>query len=112
MKFMDETWETTELHAKFSVSRTHFFRIWKKDAPAGDLTLGADNSNNKQGVCYVFENSAGWTGVATVGANVTDFQNAGLEPGKSYTYRIRAFNNGSRSAHSNEVTLETMPGYR
>ena len=112
MNFMDETWEPTEIHAKYSVSRANDFRIWKKDAPAGDLTLGADNSNNKQGACYVFENGAGWTGIATVGANVTSFQNAGLESGKSYTYRVRAFNNVGKSAHSNEVSQKTMLDYQ
>jgi len=47
--------------------------------------------------------------VATVGANVTSYQDAGLAPRTSYTYRIQTINGATFSAYSNEASATTWP---
>ncbi|MCR4396172.1 MAG: fibronectin type III domain-containing protein, partial [Candidatus Saccharicenans sp.] len=47
--------------------------------------------------------------IATVGANVTSFQNTGLGEGTSYFYRVRAYNSAGDSAYSNELAILTLP---
>lgn len=78
-------------------------RIDPIDAPAS-LTLKAlstsrieltwtDSSNEESG--YRIERKIGtgsWTTVATVGANVTRYENSGLTKGTKYTYRVRGIN--------------------
>lgn len=46
--------------------------------------------------------------IATVGANVTSFQNTGLAANTEYVYRVFATNSGGRSASSNEATGKTL----
>ena len=65
MEFMDASWTMTAMTANYS-SGAGDFRIWQKDAAAGDLTLGADDDGSKQGACYVFTGGASWTEIATV----------------------------------------------
>jgi hypothetical protein len=60
------------------------FRIERKTEPSGTFAL-----------------------IATVGANVTKYYNTGLQSGTTYTYRVRAFNAGGDSEHSNEATAST-----
>jgi fibronectin type 3 domain-containing protein len=60
------------------------FRIERKTEPSGSFAL-----------------------IATVGANVTKYYNTGLQSGTTYTYRVRAFNAGGDSGHSNEATAST-----
>ena len=50
-----------------------------------------------------------WTEVATTAANVTRYVDEGLEPGKTYLYRVRAFNEAGESPNSN-VAFATTPG--
>ncbi len=45
--------------------------------------------------------------VGTVGANVTTFTNTGLRGGKTYYYRVYAYNAAGNSAYSNTLTLTT-----
>jgi titin len=42
-----------------------------------------------------------WTLLATTGADVTTYLDEGLEPGKTYIYRVRAFNDAGESGNSN-----------
>ena len=42
-----------------------------------------------------------WTQIATTAANVTTYVDEGLEPGKTYIYRVRAFNEAGDSPYSN-----------
>ena len=49
-----------------------------------------------------------FTEIATVGPNVTSFLNTGLSSGTSYTYRIRAYNDGGTSTYSNTATQITV----
>ncbi|HDQ71335.1 MAG TPA: hypothetical protein ENN19_04465, partial [Chloroflexi bacterium] len=46
--------------------------------------------------------------VATVGANVTSYNDTGLTPETTYTYRVRALRGGSSSAWSNETSATTQ----
>jgi subtilisin family serine protease len=74
-----------------------------------DLTW-ADNSNNEDGFRIERCKDAGCTDfseIATVGANLTSFQNAGLSSSTTYSYRVRAYNSGGNSAYSNTATART-----
>jgi hypothetical protein len=57
-----------------------------------------------------------WSEIATVGANVTTYQNSGLLATRTYYYRVRAYNGSGNSAYSNEViavsslTVPRTPG--
>jgi hypothetical protein len=59
-----------------------------------------DNSGNETG--FQIERSADgttFTQIATVGANVTTYQDSGVN--KAYYYRVRAFNSAGNSGYSN-----------
>ena len=45
--------------------------------------------------------------IATVGANVTSYANTGLAASTSYSYRVRAYNDGGDSGYSNTATAMT-----
>jgi hypothetical protein len=69
-----------------------------------------DNSDNEDG--FRIERCQGsgcssFAQIATVGANVTSFQNTGLSAGTSYSYRVRAYNAGGNSAYSNTASATT-----
>ena len=107
MPFMDGTWADTGMRAKYSASATQEFHVWRKDAAAGDLTLGADDDGSKQGACYVFVGGAGFAEIATVGADVESYSDTGLAAGTTYTYRVRAYNGAGSSGYSNEDSATT-----
>ncbi len=69
-----------------------------------------DNSNSEDG--FKIERSPtgsnNWTQVATVGANVTSFQNTGLVCGTNYYYRVRAYNAGGDSSYSGTASATTV----
>ena len=70
-----------------------------------------DNATNESG--FQIERCKGatctnFTQIATVGPNVTTFQNTGLTANTSYRYRVRAYNAYGTSAYSNIVTAKTM----
>ena len=46
-------------------------------------------------------NNATWAQVATVGANVTTYRDAGLKQNTRYYYRVLAYNSAGNSAYSN-----------
>lgn len=48
-----------------------------------------------------------FTQIATVTAEVTSYQDTGLAPGMSYSYRVQAYNSALRSAYSNTATVNT-----
>ena len=73
-----------------------------------------DNSSNEDG--FKIERCTGtvvgcadadFAEIASVGANVTTYQNTGLSPSTTYTYRVRAFNAGGNSNFSNEAEATT-----
>jgi hypothetical protein len=48
-----------------------------------------------------------WGQIGAVGSNATGFVDTGLNPGTTYTYRVRACNSGGCSANSNEASATT-----
>jgi subtilisin family serine protease len=75
-----------------------------------DLTW-ADNSDNESG--FKIERCQGsgcanFTQIATVGANVTSFQNTGLSASTEYSYRVRASNSGGDSGYTNTASAATL----
>ena len=61
-----------------------------------------DNSTGENG--FQIErsvNGRGFSPIATVGANVTSFSQSGLARGRTYSYRVRAFDSLGYSAYSN-----------
>ncbi len=73
--------------------------------------LWTDNSSNEDG--FKIERKAGadaYAQIATVGANVTAYEDTGLSGDTEYFYRIRAYNSGGDSAYSNEDSATTDPG--
>ncbi len=68
-----------------------------------------DNSNNESG--FEIERSpngtSGWARIATVGANITSYNNAGLACNSHYYYRVRAYNTNGNSSYSNVADAAT-----
>ncbi len=73
-----------------------------------DLTW-TDNSSDETGfrIERKLEPSGSFAAIATVGANVTKYYNTGLQPGTTYTYRVRSYNAAGDSPASNEATATT-----
>jgi hypothetical protein len=72
-----------------------------------------DNANNETGFKIERKTGAGGTysQIATVGANVTSYNNnTGLSPSTTYYYRVRANNGSGDSAYSNEANATTQGG--
>jgi predicted phage tail protein len=70
-----------------------------------------DNASNETG--FKIERCKGSTctnfsQIATVGANVTSYQNTGLSGNTTYRYRVRAYNAAGNSAYSN-IAQATTP---
>jgi hypothetical protein len=75
-----------------------------------DLAWG-DNSANETGF-QVERRTRGrdpYAVIATVGANVTSFQDAGLSPDTQYLYRVRAINAAGASAYTDVAIVRTQP---
>ncbi|MCH7962842.1 MAG: phytase [Bacteroidetes bacterium] len=73
-----------------------------------------DNSSNEDG--FRIERKLGpggvYTEIATVGANVTTYQDTGRTANTEYCSRVRAYNTGGNSGYSNEdcaITNPTVP---
>ena len=70
-----------------------------------------DNASNETGFkierCSG-EGCSGFAQIATVGANVTAFANTGLAASTSYSYRVRAYNEGGDSNYSDPATAVTQ----
>jgi len=63
----------------------------------------SDNSNNEDGF-KVYRNGSY---LASVGANVTSYQDTGLSCGTSYSYFVKAYNAGGESSSSNTTSATT-----
>lgn len=78
-----------------------------------DLSLSwTDNSNNETG--FAIERVLGtganpaFVKIGEVAANVTTYIDKNLPNNTTYTYRVRAFNEGGQSAPSNTATATTV----
>jgi hypothetical protein len=70
-----------------------------------------DNSDNETG--FKIERRIGaapFVQIATVGENVTTYNNIGLAALTTYTYRVRAYNGVGDSGYSNEASATTLGG--
>jgi transcriptional regulator CtsR len=70
-----------------------------------------DNAGDETG--FSIERSTGggaYAQIATVGANVTSYQNTGLTASTTYSYRVRASNAAGFSAYSNTSSATTSAG--
>lgn len=91
------------------------------DAPS-DLATGGETSdsidlnwidNSSVETSFEVERSldgASWSGVASVGANVTSMTDSGLDPGTTYFYRVFASNSAGDSGYSNQASGTTTTG--
>lgn len=66
-----------------------------------------DNSSAESGFRVYRSDGAAWGQVGAVGANVTRFTDAAASPGKTYSYYVKAFRNGTASASSNTAAATT-----
>jgi hypothetical protein len=63
-------------------------------------------------VGYKIERRSGngaWSQIGTKGGNVTSFSSTGLTRNRTYSYRVRAFNEVGDSVYSNVATAKTKP---
>jgi hypothetical protein len=70
-----------------------------------------DNSTNETGFQIDQANNSSFTSglvSTTVGSNVTSYQATGLAGGKTYFFRVRAFNSAGNSAFSNTASATTL----
>lgn len=69
-----------------------------------------DNSSDESGFILERKESTGsFTEIADLDQNTVIYQDESLEGGKTYTYRVRAYNEKSESFWSNTVTVTTYP---
>jgi hypothetical protein len=78
---------------------------------ASQITLNwSDNATNETG--FSIERSvtsgSGYAQIATVGSNVTTYQNTGLTAATTYYYRVAASNSAGTSAYSNVANTATQ----
>jgi hypothetical protein len=71
----------------------------------------ADNSDDEDG--FMIERCQGvgcssFSEIARVGANAVSFNNTGLAPGASYSFRVQSFNSGGESDSSNTASAATQ----
>jgi subtilisin family serine protease len=69
-----------------------------------------DNSSNEDGFRIERKIGAGgaWSQIASVAANITNYNNTGLNGSTNYFYRVRAFNLAGNSTYSNEDDTTTL----
>ena len=69
-----------------------------------------DNSTNETGfkIERSQSSSGGYTQIATMGANITTYNNTNLKRGTTYYYRVRAYNDGGDSGYSNIASATTQ----
>jgi hypothetical protein len=70
-----------------------------------------DNSINEDGFRIERKTGSGGTysEIATVGADVTSYNNTGLSEATSYYYRVRAYNSAGNSSYCDEANATTYP---
>ena len=67
----------------------------------------SDNSVDEVGFKIERKTTGSFTEIATLGADITSYENTGLDPSTNYTYRILAYNTAGSSSYSNEASATT-----
>lgn len=69
-----------------------------------------DHSNNESGF-YIERSLDGtiWSQIDSVAANMTSYSDTGLTGGKTYFYRVRAYNAGGTSAYTDVASIAALP---
>ena len=70
-----------------------------------------DNSSSEEGFRVYRDEGAGFLAIATAGTNNAAFLDDGVVEGKTYTYRVVAFQANKESAPSNEVVIIARAPY-
>lgn len=72
------------------------------------LLTWRDNANNEEGFKIERrEEGKDWVEIGKVGFNTVNYTDSNLTPGKTYYYRVRAYNSSINSDYSNEVSVTT-----
>jgi hypothetical protein len=82
------------------------------EATASSSTISltwTDNSTDENGFRIDRSNGHGWTALKKVHANVTTFTSAGLKPGRTYAYRVFAYNKAGNSPPTFLSDAATLP---
>lgn len=66
-----------------------------------------DNSGDEDNFIIERDGGSGFSQIATVGANVTSYNDTGLNPSTTYTYRVAASNGVGTSGYSNQASATT-----
>ena len=112
MPFMDVNWSRTSLAARSEQLTNQNFAIWRRDAEAGQLVLGADDDRTKRGITYAFVpvlDSSAFQQIATTQADVTEYVDMTALSGTEYVYRVRAVNTLGISSFS-KIAIATTGG--
>ncbi|MBA7501049.1 MAG: hypothetical protein GH144_10375 [Clostridia bacterium] len=67
-----------------------------------------DNSPDETGFYIYRKTTDNYSKVGVMEANATSYNNTGLNPETTYTYKVTAYNDGGESSPSNEVTVTTL----
>lgn len=72
------------------------------------INLGwTDNATNEAGFKIERKTTGEYREIASVGADVTSYEDIGLSQSTTYTYRVRAYNIAGYSSYSNEASATT-----
>ncbi|WP_052661601.1 fibronectin type III domain-containing protein, partial [Clostridium aceticum] len=67
-----------------------------------------DNASNENGFRIERKvDNGNWNELTTVKANATSYTDTGLSNNRTYSYRVRAYNDAGNSGYSNEVSTKT-----
>ena len=79
--------------------------------PAGSASIRLgwnDNSTNEADFRIERKDGSNWTEIATVASNVVSYEVGGLAADSTYTFRVRARNEGGDSAYTSEASAKTL----